>query len=997
MTVLGRAALHLALWLLVATASAADERSPGEYLVRNWTTADGVPHNTVRTIIESRDGYLWMGTANGLARFDGVRFVVFNLANTPGLVSDDIFSLYEDRRGDLWMRTRRGLGRRHNGRFEFLSLTNGGPPAVFWNFAEGTDGNLWMRGPSGFARWTGEKIERVPLPDGGPTNPVHLCAAPDGGVWLADRRGVWRYRDGQAELFPASPAPDFIAADREGRVWGLSGRQGLFVLTNRVWSRVADFGNEFCTSLYLAPNGDVWVGSDSRAHAFRVREGRVTVVGAEQGLEGNRALAFVQDTDGNMWIGANAGGLFRLRERRVRVYDRADGLEGLNTSSLAESDDGALMVNVMGRTLHRFSDGRFQALRVRAPAPAFDLPTAVVPAPAGGVWAGTFYGQLRRVVGEREVERVGSEGGTRSLFTDREGRLWRGTRTAGIERFDGTNFTRFTTNEGLSFNNVYCFAQDRDGAVWAGTEHGLNRIERDRITRYGAADGLGHPFVSALSVDSRGTLWAGTLGGGLSAWNGRRFVTLTTHEGLPHDTVEQLVEDDLCHLWLGTRLGLMRVALTQLHDFIEGRARVVTGTLIGRDEGLLRPNFWTEYQPASLKARDGRLWFCTGSGLVEIDPRRFARPAAAPIVHIEEVTVDGSLKLELRNPTSELVIAPGSERLEVRYTGISPSEPEQVRFRYRLLGYDRDWVEASHTRFASYSKLPPGRYTFQVKAANNDGVWNETGAALALIVQPSFWQTRWFRGALAMLGLGAIFATHRWRIARLERRRAEQEAFSRKLIHSQEQERQRIAAELHDSLGQNLLVIKNRAALALTQEAHPEKMAVQVREVSAMASAAVREVRDIAQNLRPFQIDELGLTKAIRAMARTLGDASGIEFTAELDDIDRVLPPEFEISFYRTVQECLNNVVKHSHAKTAVISLRRDRDAIHLTVRDDGQGFATERSGNTSAPGFGLRNITERVRTMGGKVEIRTQPGAGTQVELRVPVTAGATRLRPPG
>jgi signal transduction histidine kinase len=248
-----------------------------------------------------------------------------------------------------------------------------------------------------------------------------------------------------------------------------------------------------------------------------------------------------------------------------------------------------------------------------------------------------------------------------------------------------------------------------------------------------------------------------------------------------------------------------------------------------------------------------------------------------------------------------------------------------------------------------------------------------------------------------MLGLAAIFATHRWRIARLERRRAEQEAFSRKLIHSQEQERQRIAAELHDSLGQNLLVIKNRAALALTQEAHPEKMAAQVREVSAMASAAVREVRDIAQNLRPFQIDELGLTKAIRAMARTLGDASGIEFTAELDDMDRVLPPEFEISFYRTVQECLNNVVKHSHAKTAVISLRRDRDAIHLTVRDDGQGFATERAGNKSAPGFGLRNIAERVRTMGGKVEIRTQPGAGTQVELRVPVNAGATRLRSPG
>ena len=253
----------------------------------------------------------------------------------------------------------------------------------------------------------------------------------------------------------------------------------------------------------------------------------------------------------------------------------------------------------------------------------------------------------------------------------------------------------------------------------------------------------------------------------MSAWNGRRFVTLTTHEGLPHDTVEQLLEDDFGHLWLGTRLGLMRVALTQLHDVIEGKSRVVTGTLIGRDEGLLRPNFWTEYQPARLKARDGRLWFCTGSGLVEIDPRRFARPAAAPIVHIEEVAVDGSLESEIRNPKAELVIAPGSERLEVRYTGISPSEPEQVRFRYRLAGYDRDWVEAGRTRFASYSKLPPGRYNFKVMAANNDGVWNETGAALALVVQPALWQTQWFRGALALLGVGRISSSSK--IARLSR------------------------------------------------------------------------------------------------------------------------------------------------------------------------------------------------------------------------------------
>jgi len=348
--------------------------------------------------------------------------------------------------------------------------------------------------------------------------------------------------------------------------------------------------------------------------------------------------------------------------------------------------------------------------------------------------------------------------------------------------------------------------------------------------------------------------------------------------------------------------------------------------------------------------------------------------------------VDGVLLSEVREPNREIKLAPGSERLEIRYTGISPSEPTQVRFRYRLFDYDRDWVEAGRTRFASYSKLPPGRYTFQVKAANNDGVWNETGATLALTVRPAYWQTAWFRGALLLGFVGVLFAAYRARIAQLERRRAAQEAFSRRLIASQEQERKRIAGELHDSLGQNLLVIKNRAALALTQRDQPEKMAAQVDEVSTMASAAIREVREIAQNLRPFQIDELGLTKSVAAMARKLADSSAMEFKTELDDIDGVLPPEFEINFYRIVQECLNNVVKHSKAQVATIQLRREVRLIRLTISDDGNGFTVEKTGNAPTHGFGLGNISERARTMGGEAVVHSQPGQGTHVEVVIPL-----------
>jgi signal transduction histidine kinase len=233
-----------------------------------------------------------------------------------------------------------------------------------------------------------------------------------------------------------------------------------------------------------------------------------------------------------------------------------------------------------------------------------------------------------------------------------------------------------------------------------------------------------------------------------------------------------------------------------------------------------------------------------------------------------------------------------------------------------------------------------------------------------------------------------LYAIYWLQLRRVEKRRAAQEAFARQLIASQEGERKRIARELHDSLGQNLLVIKNRAALALTQRSQPEKMVEQVAEVSSMASAAIREVREIAQNLRPFQIDELGLSKSIRAMARTLGDASGIRIDTDLDDVDDALPPEFEINFYRAVQECLNNVVKHSGAKTAAVSLRRGVDALCLTVTDDGRGFVRGKTVHQVDPGFGLSNITERVRTMAGTVEIHSHPGQGARVELRVPLSA---------
>lgn len=967
---------------LISAGQAVARNTPGEYLVNNWTTADGLPENTVRAIVETRDGYLWLGTANGLARFDGVRFKRFNSANTPDLFVDDIFGLQEDRAGDLWVSTRRAVLRYHQNRFVEMKLPGSEVMPTLGNLTRDREGNLWMHGPAGIVWWDGQKLEAIPKQPEGPERVTSLCAAPAGGLWIASANGLWRYEGGRMERVPVAPLPQIITATPDGRLWGLVEERQLFVWENDRWSLVTDFGEERYRTLVGAPNGDVWVGAASGPGSFRVRGKEITEISRAHGLEGNRAICFRPDREGNIWIGMNGAGLYRLRERRVRVLDQRDGLQSLALTSICEDAQGAIWVNVMGWNLHRLTGERFAPVEIAA----YGQPTALVPAGGSGLWAGTFYGGLSRVQNGTITTRLGAEAGTRCLFVDRDGGVWRGTRTDGVEHIVGTNVTRYRKAQGLAFDNVYCLTQDREGAIWAGTEEGLSRIANGRITGYGITNGLGHRFITALTVDSRGTLWAGTQGGGLSGWNGTRFLTLTTQHGLADDTVTQLIEDDLQHLWIGSRAGLKRVPVSQLAEFLEGKRSVVTGPLVGRNEGLVRPDTWTEYQPAGIKSRDGRLWFCTSSGVVVVDPRRFLKPAPAPMVHVEEVTVDGRAAPERTEPERAVRIPAGAERVELHYTGISPSGADLVRFRYQLQGYDRGWVEAGHVRLANYTRVSPGRYAFVVQAVNNDGVWNAAGDTLALVFEPKVWQTKWFRAGLVLVLLGCGPALYLWRVRRLERRRKAQEAFSRKLIFSQEQERQRIAAELHDSLGQNLLVIKNRAALALAQREQPEKVIAQVAEVSVMASAAIREVREIAQNLRPFQLDELGLTKAIVAMSRNLADASGMEFKTELEKVDGALPPEFEINFYRVVQECLNNIVKHAQGTRATITLRREGASLHLIVADNGRGFDPEKARAGDGQGIGMSNIVERTGTMRGTVSFDSHPGAGTRIEIKVPL-----------
>jgi signal transduction histidine kinase len=335
-----------------------------------------------------------------------------------------------------------------------------------------------------------------------------------------------------------------------------------------------------------------------------------------------------------------------------------------------------------------------------------------------------------------------------------------------------------------------------------------------------------------------------------------------------------------------------------------------------------------------------------------------------------------------------LTVPPRTHRVEFHFTGLSLVAPERVRFRYRLDPFDSDWTEAGTRRVAYYTGIPPGNYQFRVTACNNDAVWNREGVGLGLVVLPSWWMTWWFR-ALMVLGVaGLVLGWYEQRLRRLRHEHLAQESFSRRLIASQENERRRIAGELHDGLGQDLLVISSQAQLGLGQQENPPATTARLKDIAETAKQALQQARRMAHNLRPGLLDELGFTKAVRASADKAAQASGISMTIHLADVDGLLPPEFEVNLFRITQETLNNVLKHAHASAAKITLTKESSVLRLVVEDNGRGF--ELSRQESAPpdqrGFGLRQIAERARMMGGRVDIQSQPGHGTRLTVEVPL-----------
>ncbi|MGH9943136.1 MAG: ligand-binding sensor domain-containing protein [Pyrinomonadaceae bacterium] len=980
--------------LLLLALACAGKADAAAYRVQIWTTDEGLPQNSVNAILQTRDGYLWFTTLDGLVRFDGVRFQIFDKSNTAGLNSNRFNSLYEDEQGDLWAGTDDGgLARYAGGTFATYDTRHGLPHNLVMGIGGDGAGHLLVATMGGLARRQGEQFvaETATLGRRYDAN-THLSR--NGTLWSPDARGLSRWQDTKLTSvaldnnLPGSGAY-VLLEDREGGVWvgrgdSGGGGGGLERLEGGAWVAftVRDGKPEHAASaMYQDSRGRIWLGT-AGGGLSRFEGGRFSEQLPARGGDSENVTCIYEDREGTIWLGTRNRGLLRLSEQHVKAYTTQDGLPSNNAYPIVEDRAGNVWVGTWRGGLSRIRGGVVTDYTAALGRAARNV-SAIHEDRAGRLWIGSIsrIGYLEGEAFTDLSERIGLSGTpVRVIRQDRAGAVWIGTHK-GLFKYSEGKPTLYAAREGLPDDNVTDILEDRQGRLWFATSGGLARLEGDQFISLTEREGLSSNRVRTLHETADGTLWIGTYDGGLNRLRDGRLTRYTTRDGLLNNGVFRILEDGQGNFWMSSNRGISRVSERQLDDFAAGRLNKLNPVAYGTQDGMLSAECNGNNQPAGWRTRDGKLWFPTQGGVAVIDPERVSTNPLTPPVVIESCLLD-------REPVASLQplrIEPGRENLEISYTGLSFIKPERVQFKYRLDGVDKDWIDAGPRRTAYYSYLPPGTYTFTVLAANSDGVWNTEGASLRVVVVPPFYRTWWFLALATLAVAGLAILIYEMRLLQLKRAHAAQENFSRQLIASQEHERKRIAAELHDGLGQNLLVIKNRALLGLTAPGDVNSAVEQLDEISATASQAIEEVREIAHNLRPYQLDRLGLTKALEGIVRKVSASSPVKFSTEIDQIDGLFPKEAEINLYRIVQESLNNVVKHSGATEARLTIKRDAGSVRVTVEDDGRGFRLNPTADEAARrGFGLSGIAERARIIGGRQSVQSMPGQGTTVTLHI-------------
>jgi len=799
-------------------------RAISQLVVQRFTNENGLPQNSVQALCQTADGYIWIGTQDGLARFDGARFVVFDKTSVSGFPNNVIWGLSEARAGGVWVATNGGAARLVEGRLADTIGTREGVQERTRAAYEDRIGTLWVgTDGGGVARISGRHLVKLGTADRLPSNRVRAIVEDAAGhLYIGTSGGLvgWT-KDGLSRTTIPAPldsrAIGAIAPARDGGLWvGLLGG-GLARLrdgTVRTWGAAQGLPSESVWAVLEDRDRNVWIGTEGGL--ARLGPGGQVDVARDSGLT-ERVWALLEDREGGVWVGGD-GGAIRLSTGKVLAYTTKDGLLNDSASSVLEDRSGRVFIGT-NAGLALLSSGRVVRTFTKGDGLPSDRVWSLAEGSDGSIFAGTDAGVSRLDSGGKLSTVPPPEGTVLTrirALAEYDGALWVGTLGGGVVRLPvtaeadagaaGRDAVAVRTKDGLATDQVRALLPARGGGLWIGQTGGLSLLADGRMTTYTRASGMPSDLVTCLVEDEDGALWIGTYGGGLLRFANGKFRAFTTRDGLHNDVVLTVLLDAVGGLWMSSGKGISRVAKADLDALTRGTVTRVTSRVFGRAEGMPNPDCNGGSQPSGWRARDGRLWFPTVQGVVVVDPTRIPVNSLPPPVLVEEVLADQSpLPLpEGRASGQPLTLAAGTDSVEIRYSAASFNAPQNVRFRYYLEGYDRSLHDAGTRRVAYYTNLPPREYVFHVEACNEDGVWNERGASLGVSLTPFFYETGWFRiavvGLLALAALGA----YRLRVRTLTRRAEELDRLVREKTKSLEDAQEKIA-RLAESAGRALL------------------------------------------------------------------------------------------------------------------------------------------------------------------------------------------------